>query len=442
MRYLTDLFIFVILTPMILNAQIFWTRHTIADDFGGACSVHAQDINDDGFVDVLATGIDGQCVALWTNNGNYPVSWTYQTIDSNFTGACFVFAEDVDGDDDVDVLGSAWYGHELAWWENGGGNPISWTKHTVEAGFYNAHEVTATDMDGDNDIDVLGASAALNEIAWFENDGLNPIGWTKHTIGAGFGGARSVKAVDIDGDGLKDAVGAALLANAVTWWRNNGDSTWTEYPIDSIFGMAHMVYSFDIDADGDSDVVAAGYTSNSIAWWRNDGGMPIQWTKQTIDGSFLGALGVYVKDINNDGHLDVLGAADFLDDVAWWSNDGNSPISWTRQVIDGICNGAWPVYAEDIDGDGDNDVLAAARASDDIYWYESDLVGINEIGKPYLSTNRIGPTIIRGPLHLDDGGRNQIYDIAGRPVSPQQMKPGVYFIVIDGEPAGKVIQIK
>jgi len=443
MRFTIGHFIsFVILAPMMLNAQIGWTRHTIADNFDGACSVHAQDIDGDGFVDVLAAAIDDNRIALWTNSGSYPVSWIYQTIDSSFIGACFVFAEDVDGDDDVDVLGSAWYNHELAWWENDGGSPISWTKHTIETGFYNAHEVTATDMDGDSDIDVLGAAALIDEIAWFENDGLNPIGWTKHTIDADFDGARSVKAVDIDRDGLKDVVGAALLANAVTWWRNNGDSTWTEYPVDTLFGMAHMVYSFDLDADGDSDIVAAAYTSNAIAWWRNDGGMPVQWTKQTIDGSFLGALGVYVKDINNDGHLDILGAADVLDDVAWWSNDGNTPIYWNKQIIDGSCDGAWPVFAEDIDTDGDMDVLAVAHNVDDIHWYESDLVGIKEVGRHHLPSSVLGPTIIRGPLHLYNNEKSEIYDIAGRRVFPQLTAPGVYFIVIDGKTAGKVIRIK
>jgi hypothetical protein len=434
--------LFIILLPLLLPAQISWTIHTITNNFDGACSVHAQDINGDSMVDILGAAIYGNKIALWTNNGGNPVSWNQQIIDANFYGASYVFASDIDSDGDFDVLASAWNGNQLAWWENGGGNPIVWTKHIIDAAFQNAHEVTATDMDGDNDIDVLGAAALNDEIAWFENDGLNPITWTKHTIDNNFDGVRSVKAVDIDGDGLKDVVGAALLANAVTWWRNNGDATWTEHTIDNAFGMAHMVYSFDIDGDGDSDVVAVAYTANAIAWWRNDGGTPIQWTKQIIDGSFLGPLGVYVKDINNDGHLDILGTADILDDVAWWSNDGNVPIIWTKQIIHGSCDGAWPVYAEDIDGDGDNDVIAAATNSDAIYWYENDLTGINEGEGHYLPGSILGPTIIRGPLRLDNNNKIQIYDIAGRRVSNQPMEPGVYFIVTDGETVGKVIEIK
>ena len=441
-RFLSFLCLTSLLVPVSLAGQISWTRHTITDSFDGACSVHAQDINGDSLVDIIGAAFDDNAIMLWINNGGYPVSWTQQTVGANFLGACFVFAEDVDIDGDTDILASAWHGCELAWWENGGGSPITWTKHSIDAAFFNAHEITATGMDGDNDIDVLGAAALTDEIAWFENDGLSPVGWTKHLIDDNFDGARSVKAVDIDGDGLKDVVGAALLANAVTWWHNNGDTTWSEYPIDTAFGMSHMVYSFDIDADGDSDVVAAAYTSNAIAWWRNDGGMPVQWTKQTIDGSFLGALGVYVKDLDNDGRLDVMGTADFIDDVAWWSNDGSMPIYWTKQIIHGTCDGAWPVYAEDIDGDGDNDVLAAATNSNTIYWYENDLVGINEDHNITVGANGLGATIVRGPIALPHGTDFSIHDISGRKVAPNELVPGVYFIQTGGIVCQKLIKIQ
>lgn len=431
-----------VLIPILAVGQIGWTKHTITDDFDGACSVHAQDINGDNLTDIVAAAITVNSIALWTNNGGNPLTWTYQTIDSNFTGASFVYCKDVDGDGDFDVLGSAWYGHALAWWENGGGNPIQWTRHDISLAFYNAHEITAADMDDDNDMDVLGAAALTNEIAWFENDGLNPPNWTKHTISNSCGGARSVKAVYIDEDSLLDVVGAGFATDEITWWRNNGDSTWTEYIIDNAFDGSHMVYAFDLDSDGDTDVVAAAYMASDITWWSNDGGNPIQWTEQTIDGSFLGALGVFVKDIDNDGYMDVLGTADITDDVAWWSNNGSTPISWSEQIIDGNCQGAWPVYAEDIDSDGDIDVLAAANAVDDIYWYESDLVGIDEGDITNISIPEFAATIVRGPIHIPADKKITIYDITGRSMSTSHVAPGIYFIEIDGNIAQKIIKIR
>lgn len=441
-RVLACLFFFVVLLPRTTSAQITWTKYAITTDFGGACSIHAEDINGDSLVDVIAAGFSFNGIVLWTNNGGSPISWEPQTLDTMFYGACFVFADDIDGDNDPDVLACAWHGSELAWWENGGGYPIAWTKHSISVGFFNAHEITAADMDGDDDIDVIGAAALSDEIAWFENDGLNPPGWVKHTIADDFDGARSVKTADIDGDGLLDVVGAALLADAVTWWRNNGDTTWTEYPLDTTFSSAHMVYARDIDADGDSDIVAAAYASNDIAWWRNDGGTPVQFTKQIIDGSLLGALGVFVADINNDSHMDVLGTADITDDVVWYSNNGVQPITWSQATIDGNCNGAWPVYAADLDNDGDNDVLAAAYSSDDIYWYENSLLGISTGNDATVTSPGLCPTIISGPLQLPPGSSITIFDISGRAVAPDGMGRGIYFIQSDGNVCRKVIKVE
>jgi hypothetical protein len=49
-----------------------------------------------------------------------------------------------------------------------------------------------------------------------------------------------------------------------------------------------------------------------------------------------------------------------LDDkIAWYINDGNGNFS-SEQIISTTANGAWSVYAIDIDGDGDNDVLSAS----------------------------------------------------------------------------------
>ncbi|KPK63613.1 hypothetical protein AMJ83_06205 [candidate division WOR_3 bacterium SM23_42] len=441
-RTLVGFMLITVFVPTMLLAQIGWTRHTITGNLSGACSVHAQDINGDDNVDVLGTGFDASRVCSWLNDGGDPISWTYELVQMSFLGACFVSAEDIDGDGDIDVLSSAWHGNELAWWENGGGDPIQWTKYTIATGFSNAHEISAADMDGDEDIDVLGAAAAIDEIAWFENDGLVPIGWTRHTIDDNFDGARSIRAADFDGDSLIDVVGAALLANAVTWWRNNGDSTWTEYPINQNFVGAHMVCACDIDTDGDTDVAAAAYNANDITWWRNDGGSPINWTQQTIDGSFYGALGVFCRDINNDGHIDVLGTSDILDDVAWWSNDGSIPISWTEHVIDGNCDGAWPVYAEDIDGDGDVDVVAAATNTNTIYWYESDLVGVEEDDNNTMPIQSITPTIVHGPLRFPGAQSFQLYDIAGREIKSINPSPGVYFLKTTDEIIQKIVKVQ
>ena len=45
---------------------------------------------------------------------------------------------------------------------------------------------------------------------------------------------------------------------------------------------------------------------------------------------------------------------------------------FTKHIISTSANGAASVYAADVDGDGDMDVLSASKNDDKIAWYEND----------------------------------------------------------------------
>jgi len=111
-------------------------------------------------------------------------------------------------------------------------------------------------------------------------------------------------------------------------------------------------------------------------------------------------------------------------------------------MVHGTCDGAWPVYAEDVDGDGDNDVLAAATNSNAIYWYENDLVGINENRRISFDDRRLGATIIRGPIVLPPGTDCCVFDISGRKVETNGLSPGIYFVQKEGTVCQKIVKIQ
>jgi len=373
-RFLYRASFIIILTKLILPQEISFKEYLVDDNFNGPAGLFVKDINRDGFNDIAGAGSSGNEISIWLNDGQNPVNWSKELVDDNFPGAIYVYAEDVDGDSLVDLVGAAWYAHKVAWWRNlGGSNPITWEKKVIDSTFGNAHEVFVWDLDMDNDMDVIGASAQGHLIAWWENDGGSQIEWTRQYIGTGFIGARSVAVGDIDKDNDNDVVGAALLSNEIAWWSNEGGSptVWTKYSVANDFNGAHKVSLFDFDADGDLDILGTAYAVNQIAWWRNDGGNPVEWTKIIVTSSFTNALISYPGDIDLDGDIDVVGTAEGLNQIAWWSSNGSYPYQWNKKTIKYPFYGAWPIFINDIDNDKDYDIVAGAADLNEIKWWEN-----------------------------------------------------------------------
>ena len=82
-----------------------------------------------------------------------------------------------------------------------------------------------------------------------------------------------------------------------------------------------------------------------------------------------GALDVFAVDVDGDGDLDVLSASALGDKIAWYENDGSQ--NFTPHTISTTADGAWSVFAADVDGDGDMDVFSASANDDTIAWYEN-----------------------------------------------------------------------
>ncbi len=346
--------------------------HNIGSGLDHAYTVYAADIDDDGDTDVLSGAYSPNDIVLWRNNGDTPPTWTKQVVIDNISEGISVIAADLDGDGALDIVGASWTMGLVAWWRNIGGDPATWPMQLVDGNFAQAHQVHAADMDADGDLDLFGAAAAAHEIAWWRNDGGSPLVWTRQTIHDNCRGARSVYATDMDGDDDVDVLGIAYDTSDLYLYINMGGDpiTWDQQLVSGTFAGAHWVTAGDIDDDGDPDIIGAAYIGDDICWWSNDGASPPVFTIQYIDSAFGGAATVHVDDLDGDGDLDVLGTAWDARRVSWWENRDGAGGTWTEHYVTGVLNQASGLFAADVDGDGDLDPLATGAGVDRVDWWE------------------------------------------------------------------------
>jgi len=402
-----------------------WTEHTIVSSFRGD-EILADDMDGDGDLDVIVSAADENEIAWWENLDGSATSWSKHSVASITTAFISASVSDMDGDGDIDVLAAVKYADEIAWWENVTGDGLSWSKHSVDSSFDNTTKAEAVDIDGDGDIDVIGAAEQADEIAWWENTAGGGLVWSKHSLQTGFNGAQSVHGADLDADGDMDVLGSAIYGDELSWWENlAGDgSSWSKHvlqaaydgadPIDtgdldndgdldvigaskwgdridwwnndtihrhtrlldehtvvSSFGSAHSVHSADVDGDGDLDVLGTALNDDDISWFENMTGDGLAFTEHLVDGSFDGAIDVYTADVDSDGDLDIIGAAAHADDIAWWENVNGDGSTWNKTIVTGNLDYVRGIHPADIDGDGDIDIAAAAYFASRVVWFEN-----------------------------------------------------------------------
>ena len=176
----------------------------------------------------------------------------------------------------------------------------TFTEYSISTSADGAKFVYATDVDGDGDMDVLSASYEDDKIAWYENDGSQ--GFTRHTITTSASGAISVYAADVDGDGDMDVLSASIYDDKIAWYENDGSESFTEHEISTSADGADDVYAVDMDGDGDMDVLSASYFDDKIAWYEQEGS-PLDCSDGDVElwGQNYSIDGTTIIDLNNSG---------------------------------------------------------------------------------------------------------------------------------------------
>ncbi|MFH1376746.1 MAG: VCBS repeat-containing protein [Candidatus Woesearchaeota archaeon] len=308
-----------------------WTKRDVGA-IDSPSSVYAEDLDEDTNVDVLSTAHFDNVLYWYENDGSNPPSWTRYTIGSGLDHPRSVYATYIDGDEYIDIVVGDGYDSpstgNVYWYENNEDSPPTWTRYTIDSSLDVITSVYAIDINGDNDIDVVAGSWMDDTVRWYENPT-----WTPRDITTLANGVRSIYAIDINGDEDIDVLSADQYNDDIAWYKNDGSDppSWTRYIINSSIDSPLWVFAKDLDKDGDADVIASSQTEDVVVWYENDGSSTPTWTAHTITSSADGVRGVYAIDLDEDSDVDVVSASYFDDTVRWYKSD-------FINCGDGLCN--------------------------------------------------------------------------------------------------------
>ncbi len=152
------------------------------------------------------------------------------------------------------------------------------------------------------------------------------------------------------------------------------------------FDGAFAVHSADIDGDGDIDVLGGAWDLGAVSWWENADGGGTSWQVHPMDESFLGAHSVHGEDLDGDGDIDLLTASFNTEEILWWENLDGAGTQWAEHLLSGSFEDACCVWVEDIDGNGAPDPLGAAYVDDEIAWWNLQAYGGGWLESSVLDT--------------------------------------------------------
>lgn len=242
----------------------FSPKHIITELTNNPHCVYSCDLDGDDDNDVLSASVQDDKIAWYKNNGNG--NFGEQLIISETTnGASSVFSCDIDGDGDNDVLAGAAFDNTIIWYENTNGQGDFDTPHVISSNVNGLQFAYAEDLDGDLDMDVLSASMNDDKFAWFENDGNGNFG-SQHLIDFEEK-ASDICAQDLDNDGDFDIITSAD-DGTLSWFENNGLGEFSNQMVISDQNN-RCVYSSDLNGDGYPDILSASFYEHKIAWFEN-----------------------------------------------------------------------------------------------------------------------------------------------------------------------------
>jgi hypothetical protein len=312
-----------------------WRKHTIYS--GERCNTAiAADFTGDGKTDVICC-VGGKTLLLVAPDTDTKGNWRQIVIEGERKiNAIHSGVMDVDGDGDMDFIGAQYRPGHIYWMEQPD-KPLTerWRYHLVDDQILGVHGLLVGDVDGDKRPDLLANSAQPksrfpNSLLWYRvpKNPRSAKNWHRHVFAKGDapGLSHYLGLGDVDGDGRADgAAGAKGGPSAVP---NTGD--W-------------------------------------FAWWQAPADPKGVWKKHLIADKQLGATNIHPADVNGDGKTDFIASRGHGRGVVWFE----AP-TWKQHTMHATLHGPHCLVVVDLDGDGDIDAATCAKDDKLCVWFEND----------------------------------------------------------------------
>jgi hypothetical protein len=342
--------------------------------------VHTDSLGNDGDLDVLTAAL-GRTSVAWSENTLSDTSGFQppKSIDAGIDGAVDLHSADLSGNGTVDVLAASLRDDLVAWYENKGDGTFS-EKRTLSTDLDGASAVRTADFDQDGDTDVVAGAVLAETVVWYENKGNGEFR-DGVPIATDVQGLETLHISDLDGDDVPDVLVVAYQDSTINRYEPKDPSadsmqfverpavgTNLEEPID--------VHTADLSQDGTQDLLAGTVGAESLYLFENQtqrDTLGAFGPKQLLARDVRTVEDIGTGDLDGDGDQDVFAAAFGSGTVVWVENKGNGTFAPPRPIATDVPN-VISIDVADVDADGDLDVLTASQANNTIGWYENRVV--------------------------------------------------------------------
>lgn len=195
-----------------------WTKVDLPSAIPGHEGTALGDLDSDGDLDVVLNGYWMEAPEDKADGA----AWRKHLIAPDWPADARVEIADLDKNGRLDVIlsraeGEGW---RLSWFGTADPKKGPWTEHVIDAAVDYVHSLQAADMDQDGNLDVFFAEMAQSKekrVGFFRNNG-HALRWTLQVVDTI--GTHNARVRDIDGDGDIDIVGANWQGPPVLLWEN------------------------------------------------------------------------------------------------------------------------------------------------------------------------------------------------------------------------------